>query len=104
MQAILESGRLADLRDGDLTRVSRDEFRKTMGLMSLTSEPEPLLKFIRTIAILPTKKFFARNHFMVDTRGDAPVRISDPETIFAGSSWIRPKSRLGKPAFVVTNF
>lgn len=35
VQALLESGLLADLRDGNIAGVNRDEFRRTIGLDSL---------------------------------------------------------------------
>lgn len=53
IQALLESGLLADLRDGNIAEVKRDDLRRLVGLVPLSS----------TVAIMidPTKKVFARN-------------------------------------------
>ena len=37
IQALLESGLLTDLRDGNIVEVKRDDFRKLLGLMPLSS-------------------------------------------------------------------
>ncbi|HBB36866.1 MAG: hypothetical protein UX02_C0003G0066 [Candidatus Moranbacteria bacterium GW2011_GWC1_45_18] len=76
MQAIIESGFLADLRDGNIARVDRDEFRQILGLMALTPKPDSLLKFIRIIAIPSTKKFIARDHFVANIKEGARAKIS----------------------------
>lgn len=77
MQVILESGRLADLRDGNIAEVDRDEFRKSLGLEPLIPKPEPLLEFLGTVPVpATTEKFIAKDHFMVDTSRKAKVKIS----------------------------
>jgi len=78
VQAILESGLLADLRDGNIGGVNRDEFRKILGLGSLESIPEPLLELIGSTMVIPamTEKFVAREKFVRDTSKKARVKIS----------------------------
>lgn len=49
VQAILESGLLADLRDGNIAEINREEFRQLVGL-------EPLVP-VMTVIIDPTRPF-----------------------------------------------
>jgi hypothetical protein len=73
MQAILGSGFLADLRDGNIVGVNRDELRRLLGLEPLTPVPEPLLELLDTVTVpATTERFVARDHFT----GKAPVKIS----------------------------
>ncbi|MBU2028765.1 hypothetical protein KJ761_02640 [Patescibacteria group bacterium] len=77
IQAILGSGFLADLRDGDIDRVNRDELRKLLGLKPLEPVPESLLEFIGTVEVLATtEKFVARDNFVRDVSKKARVKIS----------------------------
>jgi len=77
MQIILGSGLLADIRDGNVANVNRDEFRKMLGLPSLNPPPEPLLGFIATVNISArTDKFIAKDFFEIDTSRKAKVKIS----------------------------
>ncbi len=48
VQAILGSGLMADLRDGNIAEVKRDEFRRLLGLNPLT---EPLLDWLGTVTV-----------------------------------------------------
>ncbi len=76
VQAILKSGLMADLRDGNISTVNRDAFRKILGLKSLDPE-KTLLKFIGTVAVPATaEKFVAKEHFVKDTSEKARVKIS----------------------------
>lgn len=85
MQAILESGRLVDIRDSDLTKVSRDEFREFVELDPLTPKPQPLLEFVNSITNPGTvEKFIARGRFAINTESDAPVKISYLGDTFEG--------------------
>ena len=77
VQVILGSGFLADLRDGNIAEVDRDEYRKILGLCSLMPKPELLLEYINSITNPgTTEKFIARDRFAVNTKSDAPVKIS----------------------------
>jgi hypothetical protein len=77
VQAILGSGFLADLRDGNINRVNRDELRKLLGLRPLEPVPESLLEFIGTVEIpATTEKFVARDKFVKDTGRKVKVKIS----------------------------
>lgn len=75
IQAILGSGLLADLRDGNIVEVNRDEFRKIIGLEPL--KPKLLLEFVGTVKIPATSgKFVAKDKFIQDTSRKAKVKIS----------------------------
>lgn len=77
MQEILGSGLLADLRDGDVKNVNRDEVRKLLGLSPLTKQPVQLLEYLGSITIYArNEKFNQREHFVVDTSETAKVKIS----------------------------
>lgn len=77
MQAILASGFLADLRDGNISEVNRDEFRKILGLRPLELIPEPLLDWLGIVNIpATTERFVARENFVLDTSKKAHVKIS----------------------------
>ena len=81
IQAILESGLLADLRDGNITQTNRNDFRRVLGLKVLSAEVpkeiEKLLDFVGTSTIpARTEKFIARDHFIIDTTEKAKVKIS----------------------------
>lgn len=77
VQAILGSGFLADLRDGDIDRVNRDELRKLLGLKPLEPVPELLLDFIGTVEVPAiTEMFVARDKFVRNTGKKARVKIS----------------------------
>ena len=63
VQAILGSGLFADLRDGNIAQVNRNEFRKILGLNSLTLKREI---FLNTMTVPATaERFIARNEFVV---------------------------------------
>lgn len=65
IQDVLASGLLADLRDGNIAGVKRDEFRKLLGLKPLNP---PLLKRVGTVAIAAiTSPFIAREKFVMNT-------------------------------------
>jgi len=73
IQALLESGLLTDLRDGNVAEVKRDNFRK---LLSLTLYP-PLLDLVGTVTISAvTSLFLAHEKFVVDTSKRARVGVS----------------------------
>jgi hypothetical protein len=78
VQAILGSGLLADLRDGNIVEINRDSFRKALGLKPLNAPVELLLDLAgSTVTIPPTKgPFVARKHFVADTSRKAKVKIS----------------------------
>lgn len=78
IQAILESGLLADLRDGNIAQVRRDEFRQLLGLRSLIPISEALLDDpIGTVKIMAmTGQFVASEKFIRDTGHKAKVKIS----------------------------
>lgn len=76
IQAILASGFLADLRDGNISKVNRDEFRKFIGLKSLQfqvsqppEQPIPLLTEIATVEVPAVAKFVAADHFKSGVAG-----------------------------------
>lgn len=73
IQNILKSGFLADLRDGNIAEVNRDDFRKILGLSSFS-----VLEFIGTVSIpeITKFKFIAQDHFIMDTSKKAKVKIS----------------------------
>ena len=74
VQAVLESGFLADLRDANVAEISRDSFRRMCGLKSLNL---PLLDSVGTVAIAATvEPFIAREKFVVDTNCKAKVKIA----------------------------
>jgi len=73
VQAILASGLLADLRDGNVAAVSRDEFRRLLELLPLNP---PLLEPIGTVGIAATGAFVARERFAIDASRKAKVKIS----------------------------
>ncbi len=73
VQAILESGLLTDLRDGNIIEVKRDYFRKLLGLKPINP---PLLDPVGVIKVPATKQFIARDHFVVDTSRKARVKIA----------------------------
>lgn len=54
LQALLTSGLLADLRDGDFKSVKRDEFRHLLGLSPIR---RPLLTFIDTVEVPKIGRF-----------------------------------------------
>lgn len=86
VQAILESGLLVDLRDGNIAEVKRNNFRRVLGLKPLEPIPEPLLKFNGTSEIsATTKKFIACDNFIVDTSKKAEVKISGLSSDFEES-------------------
>jgi len=77
VQDIVESGLLADIRDCDISKVNRDEVRKVLGLEPLMPKPEPLLESLGTVVVpATTKKFVAKDRFVVDTSRKAKVKIS----------------------------
>lgn len=80
VQAILASGLLADLRDGNVAGVNRDELRRLLGLAPLTPDSPKsttLLEVVGTIRVAATsERFFAREKFLVNTRRNAAVKIS----------------------------
>lgn len=77
IQEILGSGLLADLRDGNIAKVNRDDFRKMLGLKPLTPKPESLLKFLGTVSVPATTELFvAKNKFVTNTSREAPVKIN----------------------------
>jgi len=55
VQAILKSGLMADLRDGNIANVKRDEFQRLLGLKPLT---DPLLNWLGTITLSVTTETF----------------------------------------------
>lgn len=73
IQAVLASGFLADLRDGNIAEISRDSFRRMCGLKLLNP---PLLERIGTVTIGATERFLAREKFVVDTSRKAKVKIA----------------------------
>ncbi len=74
IQTLLESGLLADLRDGNVVEVKRDDFRKLLGLKPLQLS---LLDFIGTVTIPAiTERFLAREKFVVDTSKKARVKVA----------------------------
>jgi len=78
VQAILGSGLLADLRDGNIVEINRDSFRKILGLKPLNAPTELLLDLAGSTVIIPSTKgpFVARKHLVVDTGRKAKVKIS----------------------------
>ncbi|OHA63737.1 MAG: hypothetical protein A3J30_01285 [Candidatus Wildermuthbacteria bacterium RIFCSPLOWO2_02_FULL_47_9c] len=67
VQALLASGFLADLRDANIAKVSRDEFRRLLGLRQLNP---PLLETVGTVTVPAiTELFIAEEKFSV---GDTP--------------------------------
>lgn len=65
VQALLERGLLADLRDGNVAEVKRDDFRKLLGLRSINP---PILEPVGTVVIPATIELFvAREKFVVNT-------------------------------------
>ena len=71
IQAIINSGLLTDLRDGNISEVDRDEFRKILGL-----KPN-LLELISTMTIPARReKFIASNYFIIDAGEKTKVKIS----------------------------
>lgn len=58
IQEIIESGFLADLRDGNVANANRDEIRLSLGLEPLTPAYKPLLKLLSTVNIPATTKQF----------------------------------------------
>lgn len=73
VQAILESGFLADLRDANIAEIKRDDFRRFVGLNP------PLLEEIGTITIpAMTERFVARDKFVLNCgeRAKPGARIS----------------------------
>ncbi len=92
IQIILESGLLADLRDGNIAEVNRDDFRKILGLNSLS-----VLEFIGTVNILATsKKFVARDHFIVNTSKKTKVKIYGLGTNFQENFLGKIEEPIGK--------
>jgi len=83
IQAILGSGLLADLRDGNINKVNRDEYRRLCGLNPFNEFESKLklaflLESVGTITILATTgKFVVRDRFVVNTKQNASVKISD---------------------------
>lgn len=74
IQAILGSGILVDLRDGDITKFNRDEFRRMVDLEPLTPM---FLELISTVVVPPTTgQFIAKEKFVKDTGHKAKVKIS----------------------------
>ncbi len=74
LQDVLGSGFLADLRDGNIANVNRDEFRQLLGLRLLKPA---LLRFIGEVNIpATTEKFVTRDKFVADTGKNVPVKIS----------------------------
>jgi len=74
LQWTLESGALSDLFDANPEGFNREAFRKFLGLKPLN---QPLLISVGT-ATVPRNdgSFVARNHFVVNTKNNAPVKIS----------------------------
>jgi hypothetical protein len=77
VQAILEAGLLADLRDGNIAKVNREDFRRILGLKPLIPVPESLIEFIENVEVLATtEKFIAKEKFIKDVSRKAKVKIS----------------------------
>lgn len=55
VQAIIESGLMADLRDGNVTEVNRNEFRQLLGLNPLL---DPLLESLGTVIVTASNQRF----------------------------------------------
>jgi len=73
LQWMLESGALSDLLDANPDGYDRDAYRKFLGLNLLN----PLLIPVDTVAVPATAILFvAREHFVMNARDDAPVKIS----------------------------
>ena len=64
IQAILASGLLADLRDGNIHEVNREEYRKILGLKPLNL---PLLAHVGTVDLPALPLFRAKDKFVRDT-------------------------------------
>lgn len=65
VQALLDRGLLADLRDGNVAEVKRDDFRKLLGLRSINPS---ILEPVGTVVIPATTELFvAREKFVVNT-------------------------------------
>ena len=73
IQALLESGLLADLRDGNIAEVKRDNFRKILGLKSLNPS---LLELVGTVTVPAISPFIAREKFVVDTSKGAHAKVA----------------------------
>lgn len=73
IQMLLESGLLADLRDGNIAKVKRDEFRRLLGLKPINP---PLLEPVGTVDIPAIDQFVASQKFVVDTGRKARVKIA----------------------------
>lgn len=72
LQALLASGLLADLRDGNIAEINRDEFRKSIGLLPLNL---PLLEELGTVVVPATDSpFVARERY--GHKAKPGVRIS----------------------------
>ena len=55
VQAIIESGLMADLRDGNITKVNRNEFRQLLGLNPLM---DSLLESLGTVIVIASNQRF----------------------------------------------
>lgn len=73
IQTLLESGLLADLRDGNIAEVKRDDFRRLLGLKPLNP---PLLEPVGTVDIPSIDQFVASEKFVSDTSRKARVKIA----------------------------
>ncbi|MEK7494218.1 MAG: hypothetical protein AAB630_03630 [Patescibacteria group bacterium] len=78
VQALLESGLLADLRDGNIAKVDRNEFRKLLGLESLqiAQNANIIVKCPRSLSeLIKARHFDGVNPDITDKRFPAPDRL-----------------------------
>jgi hypothetical protein len=79
MQEILESGLLADIVCGDISRTNRHKFRKSLGL----HQPRERFSFDGCAEISASKKrFIAKEKFVEDNGPDAKIKILNLDDAF----------------------
>jgi hypothetical protein len=77
MQALLESGALSDVFDANFNDFDREAHRKVLGLKPLNPPAPPLLIAVGTATVVATTNpFVVRDRIVVNTKKNAPVKIS----------------------------
>lgn len=77
LQWAFDSGALSDLFDANPADFNRDTFRTFLGLKPLNPPAPPLLISVGTATVAATTTLFVvRDHFIQNTKKNAPVKIS----------------------------
>lgn len=98
LQELMETGLFADLLKAKAKAIDRNAFRQLVGLKPLDAPKLELLldPVSATVLLATTDRFIARDKFVVNTKNNAPVKISGLGSNF--KEWLLDKIEEPKPA------